>query len=70
MDLLKSYYATFHKRDVELRTYTKQLIRKFHMNADVINAQVQGKDNDTTVAITTVDGQTYLYTWTGQLLRK
>ena len=69
-DYLKSYYATFKKRDVELRSYTKQLIRQFHMNADVINAQVSGEGDNATIAITTVNGETFIYKWNGQLLRR
>lgn len=65
-----SYYATFYKREVELRRYTKQLVRKFHMNADVVNAQVSGEGNNATVAITMVNGQTYIYKWDGTLIRR
>lgn len=69
-DLNDSYYATFHKQEVELRRYTKQLVRKFHMNADVINAQVSGEGKNATIAITTINGQTYIYKWDGTLIRR
>ena len=40
------------------------------MNAEVINAQVSGEGDNATVAITTVNGETFIYKWNGQLLRR
>ena len=66
----ETYYASFKGRSVELRSIDRRLIRKFIMQSDVVNAQVSGSGKDTIVAITMVNGKTYLYKSDGTLVRK
>ena len=66
----ENYYVTFNKKSVELRNMNKTLIRKFMMKADVVNAQVSGAGKNATVAITMIDGKTYIYKSNGTLVRK
>lgn len=63
------YYATFSGKRVDLYNYNKQLLRRFNMKADVVNAHVSGYGKDTVVAIVLKDGKSYLYKSNGQLLR-
>lgn len=69
MDRYNQYYATFSGKRVDLYNYNKQLLRRFNMKADVVNAQVSGSGKDTVVAIVLKDGKSYLYKSNGQLLR-
>ena len=69
MDKFNNYYATFSGKRVDLYNYNKQLLRRFNMKADVVNAQVSGSGKDTIVAIVLKDGKSYLYKSNGQLLR-
>lgn len=64
------YYASFSGRQCELRAYDRRLIRKFMMQADIVNAQVSGAGKETFVAITCKDGKTYFYSSDGRLIRK
>lgn len=64
------YYVAFKGRHVELRDYDKKLIRKYTMNADVVNAQVQGYGKECTVAIVVAGGKCFVYRSDGRLLRK
>ena len=52
-NLSELYYATFDKKSVILYNGYKQIIRKFNMMADVVNAQVTGAGKNTYVAIVT-----------------
>ena len=70
MDRYNQYYATFSGKRVDLYNYNKQLLRRFNMKADVVNAQVSGSGKDTIVAIVLKDGKSYLYKSNGQLLRQ
>ena len=63
------YYATFSGKRVDLYNYNKQLLRRYNMKADVVNAQVSGSGKDAYVAIVTKDGKNYLYKSNGQLVR-
>ncbi len=63
------YYATFKGKKVDLYTYDKRLIRRFNMNAEVVNAQIQSAGKDTYVAIVCKDGKSYLYKSNGTLVR-
>lgn len=63
------YYATFSGKRVDLYNYNKQLIRRFNMKADVVNAQVSGSGKNASVAIVLKDGKSYLYKSNGQLIR-
>lgn len=69
-NLSELYYATFDKKSVILYNGYKQIIRKFNMMADVVNAQVTGAGKNTYVAIVTKDGHNYLYNSDGQMIRK
>ena len=64
-----NYYATFSGKKVDLYNYNKQLLRRFNMKADVVNAQVSGAGKDTVIAIVCSNGKSYLYKSNGQLLR-
>lgn len=64
-----TYYATFSGKHVDLYNYNKQLLRRFNMKADVVNAQVSGAGKNATVAIVLSNGKSYLYKSNGQLLR-
>lgn len=70
MDKYNHYYATFSGKKVDLYNYNKQLIRRFNMNADVVNAQVSGYGKESIVAIVLKDGKSFLYKSNGQLLRR
>lgn len=64
-----TYYATFSGKKVDLYNYNKQLIRRFNMKADVVNAQVTGAGQDAVIAIVCKDGKNFLYKSNGQLIR-
>lgn len=64
------YFTTFKNKRVDLYNDNKQLIRRFNMKANVVNAQVQGSGTECYVAITMSNGKTELYKSNGQLLRK
>lgn len=66
----ENYYASFKGRTVELRAFDRRLVRKFIMQSDVVNAQVSGAGKEAVVAITMVNGKTYLYASDGRLIRK
>lgn len=70
MDNSKSYYASFNGRHVSIYDYNRRLIRKYLMQADVVNAQVQGSGDNAMVAIVCKDGKSYLYSSSGRLIRK
>lgn len=63
------YYASFHGKTVSLYNQYKQLIRKFNAKANVVTAVTQDMGDDTYIAVTTVQGKTYLYKSNGQLIR-
>lgn len=69
-DPAKTYYASFKGKAVELRNMEKRLIRKFMMKSDVVNAQVSGYGENSQVAIVMKDGNTYVYSASGRLIRK
>lgn len=69
LDKYHTYYATFSGKKVDLYNYNKQLIRRFNMKTDVVNAQVTGAGKDSIVAIVCKDGKNYLYKSNGQLMR-
>lgn len=70
IDKYNNYYATFSGKRVDLYNYNKQLIRRFNMKADVVNAQVSGSGKEAYVAIVCKDGRNYLYKSDGQLIRQ
>ena len=70
LDKYSNYYATFAGKRVDLYNYNKQLIRRYNMKSDVVNAQVTGAGKDTYVAIVCKDGRSYLYKSNGQLVRQ
>ena len=69
MEKYNHYYATFSGKRVDLYNYNKQLIRRFNMKSDVVNAQVSGAGKDSVVAIVCNNGKSFLYKSNGQLLR-
>ncbi len=69
IDKYNHYYATFMGKRVDLYNYNKQLIRRYNMKADVVNAQVSGAGKDAVVAIVCKDGKNFLYKSNGQLVR-
>ena len=69
MEKYNRYYATFYGKRVDLYNYNKQLLRRFNMKADVVNAQVSGSGKDAIVAIVCNNGKSFLYKSNGQLLR-
>lgn len=69
MDPYKTYYATFKDTHVDLYNMNKSLIRRFNVRAQVVNAQVNNAGDNTTIAIVTKDGKTYLYKSNGTLIR-
>ena len=69
MDKYNNYYATFSGKHVDLYNYNKQLIRRYNMKAEVVNAQVSGSGKNAYVAIVCKDGKNYLYKSNGQLMR-
>ena len=69
LDKYYTYYATFSGKRVDLYNYNKQLIRRFNMKSDVVNAQVSGAGKDAYVAIVCKDGKNFLYKSNGQLVR-
>ena len=69
MEKYNHYYATFSGKKVDLYNYNKQLIRRFNMKSDVVNAQVSGSGKESVVAIVCRDGKNFLYKSNGQLLR-
>lgn len=69
-NLSEMYYATFDRKSVVLYNGYKQIIRKYNMQADVVNAQVSGSGKNAYVAIVTKDGHNYLYNSDGQMIRK
>jgi len=64
------YYTTFKGKRCDLYNQNKQLIRRFNMKADIVNAQIQSAGQDTYVAIVCKDGKTFLYKSNGQLVRR
>lgn len=64
------YYVQFKKKKVDLYNQYKQLVRRFNMKADVVNAQITGAGQDCYVAITMSNGKTELYKSNGQLIRR
>ena len=66
LDPNRSYVMRFGGRSAELYNDWGQLIRRFNMRTNVIQATTTGE----TVAIVTDDGWTHLYRWDGQLIRR
>lgn len=69
LDKYNHYFATFSGKRVDLYNYNKQLLRRFNMKADVVNAQVSGFGKDAIVAVVCSDGKSFLYKSNGQLVR-
>lgn len=65
-----NYFVQFKKKKVDLYNQYKQIIRRFNMKADVVNAQISGAGQDCYVAITMNNGKTELYKSNGQLVRR
>lgn len=62
-------YVNFKGKTAQLYTDDKKIIRQFRASADIVNAQVQGKGKDATVALTMKNGKTILYRSNGQIIR-
>ncbi len=63
-------YVNFKGKTAQLYTDEKKIIRQFRANAEIVNAQVQGKGKDATVALTMKNGKTILYKSNGQIIRR
>lgn len=69
LEKFNQYYVTFSGKRVDLYNYNKQLLRRFNLKADVVNAQISGAGKDAVVAIVCNNGKSFLYKSNGQLLR-
>lgn len=69
LEKFNQYYVTFSGKRVDLYNYNKQLLRRFNLKADVVNAQISGAGKDAIVAIVCNNGKSFLYKSNGQLLR-
>lgn len=63
-------YATFKGRQCDLYNDTKQIVRRIRVANDIVNVQVQGTGKNAKVAITMKNGKTWLYSATGQIIRR
>lgn len=63
-------YVSFKGKTADLYSNSKQIIRRFRVASEIVNAQVQDAGKDAFVAITTKDGKTFLYKSNGQLVRR
>ena len=70
MDKYNNYYVAFSGKKVDLYNYNKQLIRRFNMKAEVVNAQVSGAGKNAIIAIVMKDGKNCLYNTSGQIIRQ
>lgn len=69
MDPYKTYYATFKDKHVDLYNMNKTLIRRFNVQSEVVNAQVNNAGDNTTVAIVMKNGKFCIYKSNGTLVR-
>ncbi len=69
MDPYKTYYATFKDKHVDLYNMNKTLIRRFNVQSEVVNAQVNNAGDNTTVAIVMKNGKFCVYKSNGTLVR-
>lgn len=63
-------YMTFKNKQASLYTDTKQIIRQFRTNCDIVNAQVSGSGKNAIVALTMKNGKTILYRSDGTVIRR
>jgi len=63
-------FVTFKGKYADLFNDNKQIVRRFHVSNDIVNAQVSGNGNNATVSLTTRDGKTVVYRATGQIVRR
>lgn len=66
LDLSRGYYMTIDGRVATMYMDNGQMIRRFTMRANVIQATTTGE----MVTILTDDGYTTLFKWTGQMIRR
>lgn len=64
------YYVTYTGKNAILYNGHKQIIRKFNVGSDIVNAQVTGAGKECYVALVTKDGRNYLYRSDGVLVRR
>jgi len=64
------YYTNFKGKACDLYNDTKQIIRRFRVSDEIVNAQVTGSGNNAKVAITMRNGKTVVYKANGQMLRR
>lgn len=62
-------YVNFKGRSAYLYKEDASIIRQFRVAADIVNAQVSGAGENAVVALTTVDGKTFLYRSNGSIIR-
>ena len=63
-------YITFKNRQASLYNDTKQIVRQFRTNSDIVNAQVSGSDKNAVIALTMKNGKTVLYRSDGTIIRR
>lgn len=63
-------YCDWSGRCVKLHDDDRSIRRIYHVPQDIVGVQVSGEGNACRVAITMVNGHTYLYQGDGTLLRK
>lgn len=62
---------TFKGRRACLYSDTKEIIRHFNVNADIVNAQITGNSSkDVVIALTMKNGKTILYKSDGTIIRR
>lgn len=63
-------FVNFKGKTAKLYTDTKEIVRTFNVNADIVNAQVSGAGDTAIVALTMKNGKTWLYKSTGEIIRR
>lgn len=63
-------YVNFRGKTASLYDNNSAIIRRFTTNADIVNAQVSGSGMDAVVALTMVNGKTWLYKSNGEIIRR
>lgn len=63
-------FANWKNKTVSLYNTNGQIIRKFSVKAEVVDAVVSGAGKDAVIAITMKNGKTEVYKSNGQIIRK
>lgn len=62
-------FITFKGKIADLYTDNKQIIRRFKVQHDITNAQINGTGQNALISLTMKNGKTILYKATGQIYR-